>query len=110
IIYEQAVTVAHTHLGEQAFNAARDQGRTMTLPRGLTAPSRTVAASQTAAGHLSATTIKHSPGYPSGLTTREVEVLRLVAQGLTDAQVAEQLSSQRHLSLDASTESSDLKP
>jgi DNA-binding NarL/FixJ family response regulator len=26
-----------------------------------------------------------------GLTTREMEVLRLVAQGLTDAQVAEQL-------------------
>ncbi len=31
------------------------------------------------------------PKYPAGLTTREVEVLRLVAQGLTDAQVAEQL-------------------
>jgi predicted ATPase/DNA-binding CsgD family transcriptional regulator len=29
--------------------------------------------------------------YPAGLTPREVEVLRLVAQGLTDAQVAERL-------------------
>jgi DNA-binding NarL/FixJ family response regulator len=29
--------------------------------------------------------------YPDGLTAREVEVLRLVAQGLTGAQVAEQL-------------------
>jgi DNA-binding NarL/FixJ family response regulator len=29
--------------------------------------------------------------YPAGLTAREAEVLRLVAQGLTDAQVAEQL-------------------
>jgi DNA-binding CsgD family transcriptional regulator len=31
-------------------------------------------------------------GYPAGLTPREVEVLRLVAAGLTDAQVAERLS------------------
>ena len=34
---------------------------------------------------------KTSPTYPAKLTAREVEVLRLVAQGLTDAQVAEQL-------------------
>lgn len=32
-----------------------------------------------------------SPTYPDGLTAREVEVLRLVAQGLTNDQVAEQL-------------------
>ena len=30
-------------------------------------------------------------GYPGGLTAREVEVLRLVARGLTDAQVADAL-------------------
>ena len=29
--------------------------------------------------------------YPGGLTAREVEVLRLVARGLTDTQVAQQL-------------------
>ena len=29
--------------------------------------------------------------YPDGLTTREVEVLRLVAQGLRDTEVAERL-------------------
>jgi len=32
-----------------------------------------------------------SAAYPNGLTAREVEVLRLVAQGLTNEQVAEQL-------------------
>ena len=29
--------------------------------------------------------------YPDGLTAREVEVLRFIAKGLTDAQIAEQL-------------------
>ncbi len=32
-----------------------------------------------------------SPTYPAGLTPREVEVLRLLAGGLTDLQIAEQL-------------------
>jgi DNA-binding CsgD family transcriptional regulator len=32
-----------------------------------------------------------APAFPAGLTAGEVEVLRLVAQGMTDAQVAEQL-------------------
>ncbi len=36
-------------------------------------------------------TTRTLPTYPAGLTAREVEVLRLVAQGLTDAQVAEKL-------------------
>jgi DNA-binding NarL/FixJ family response regulator len=31
------------------------------------------------------------PAYPDGLTAREVEVLRLLAQGWTDAQIAEEL-------------------
>jgi len=32
------------------------------------------------------------PAYPAGLSAREVEVLQLVAQGLTNPQVAERLS------------------
>lgn len=36
------------------------------------------------------------PSHPGGLTAREVEVLRLVAMGLTDAQVAEQLVISPH--------------
>jgi len=36
--------------------------------------------------------LSHSaPTYPAGLTVREVEVLRLVANGLTNAQIAQQL-------------------
>ncbi len=43
------------------------------------------------AGPSSVPHIPKAPTYPAGLTAREVEVLRLVAQGLTDAQIAEQL-------------------
>lgn len=38
-----------------------------------------------------APTVTPSLTYPAGLTAREVEVLRLVAGGLTDIQVAEKL-------------------
>ena len=34
---------------------------------------------------------QQSPSYPAGLTAREVEVLRLLAQGWTDAEIAEHL-------------------
>ena len=37
------------------------------------------------------TTVTSSPTYPAGLTAREVEVLRLVAGGLTDLQIADKL-------------------
>jgi predicted ATPase/DNA-binding CsgD family transcriptional regulator len=53
-------------------------------PADLAAPTRTGGPSATmpVAGRAS---------YPGGLTAREVEVLRLVARGLTDAQVADEL-------------------
>ncbi len=89
--YERAVATARLHLGEQAFAAAWQEGRTMTLEQVLAASERVALSTPTSAGQPSTTTAKTLPTYPAGLTAREVEVLRLAAQGLSDAQVAEQL-------------------
>jgi predicted ATPase/class 3 adenylate cyclase/DNA-binding CsgD family transcriptional regulator len=90
-LYEQAVATAKTQLGEKTFAAAWQEGRTMTLEQVLAASERVALSTATSAGQLSTTTAKNLPTYPAGLTAREVEVLRLVAQGLSDAQVAAQL-------------------
>jgi DNA-binding CsgD family transcriptional regulator/tetratricopeptide (TPR) repeat protein len=89
--YERSVAATRAQLGEQAFAAAWAEGRTMTPEQALAARGPMTMPTPTSSGQPSTTTAKTLPTYPAGLTTREVEVLRLVAQGLTDAQVAEQL-------------------
>ena len=66
-----------SRLGEGRFEAAWDEGSMLPL-------SATVDLVQPA--HSSA-----GVDVPEGLTTREIEVLALVAEGLTDAEVAERL-------------------
>ena len=78
--YEQAIARVRAQLGEQAFRAAWAEGRLMT-------PQQALAAQEQA---LPPPALKASP-FPAGLTAREVEVLRLLAQGWTDAQIAEHL-------------------
>ena len=48
------------------------------------------------AEQLSPSPVKSAALYPNDLTAREVEVLRLLAQGLTDAQIAGQLIISNH--------------
>ena len=71
---EQGVAVAHDRLGEEAFAAAWAEGKAMTPEQVLTAEESTPT---------------QSP--PTGLSERELELLRLVARGRADAQVAEAL-------------------
>ncbi len=63
----------------------------MTPEQALAAKGPVMMATTTSAGPASVPSSESIITYPAGLTPREVEVLRLVAQGLTDAQVAEQL-------------------
>jgi predicted ATPase/DNA-binding CsgD family transcriptional regulator len=90
--YEQAVALARSQLGGASFAAAWNEGRAMTLEQVVVARwpvtmPEPLPTSQPAAPPPE----KSFPNSPAGLTAREVEVLRWVAEGLTDAQVAQKL-------------------
>jgi predicted ATPase/DNA-binding CsgD family transcriptional regulator len=92
--YERSIADARARLGEKAFATAWAEGRAMSPEQAFAA--RTLQEPATTsppvpAGQPSPPLMKARTTYPDGLTAREVEVLRLVAQGLTDIQVAEQL-------------------
>src|SRR6266699_3352694 len=81
--YERSLSATRVHLGERAFAATWAQGRAMTPQQALAAQ-----------GHKPTPTPSATPSpqaYPAGLTAREVEVLRLLAGGLTDQQIADKL-------------------
>jgi predicted ATPase/DNA-binding CsgD family transcriptional regulator len=84
-IHEFTIASVRTQLGEQAFDAAWAEGCTMTPEQVLAAPEPKIMPSQTSPP-------ENVPiPYHDGLTSREMDVLRLLAQGLTSAQIAEQL-------------------
>jgi DNA-binding CsgD family transcriptional regulator len=90
-LYERMVAEARSQLGEPAFEKALAEGRSMTPAQALVShgafPPQQLSPTQ---AESTAASARHS-SHPAGLTAREVEVLRLVAQGLSDARVAEQL-------------------
>ena len=67
---------------EQAFRTAWSEGQLLTPEQALAAHGQEMLPTPMPARPKAA---------PAGLTAREVEVLRLLAQGLTDAQIAEHL-------------------
>jgi DNA-binding NarL/FixJ family response regulator len=92
--YESSIAAACAQLGKKAFEAAWEEGRTMTAEQALAAQGRTPVTTVTLnpLDAIPSPLAKSPTTYPARLTAREVKVLRLVAQGLTNEQVAEQLT------------------
>jgi len=92
--YERAVDSTRAQLGEERFAAAWAEGREMTLEQVLAEQARATTPGQTSTVptiQQPADTAAPPPTYPDELTPREVEVLRLLASGLSNAQMAEKL-------------------
>jgi predicted ATPase/DNA-binding CsgD family transcriptional regulator len=87
--YERSVSSARQQMSEGAFAAAWLQGRGMTPEQALTEQEQAITSSLAAveSAPVSAPRLAHI----AGLTTREVEVLRLVARGLTNTDIADKL-------------------
>jgi DNA-binding CsgD family transcriptional regulator len=92
--YDYTVATTRATVGEDQFAAAWQEGQTMTLEAVLSAPAPATPLSQHPADERHAPSPPHAPAARTqacDLTAREVEVLRLLAQGLTNAQMAQRL-------------------
>jgi ATP/maltotriose-dependent transcriptional regulator MalT len=89
--YERLVADVRTNLGEKAFAAAWAEGSAMTPEQALAARGPVTFPQPLPTAPSSTPPAKPAVTYPDGLTAREVEVLRLLARGLTNDQIAEEL-------------------
>jgi DNA-binding NarL/FixJ family response regulator len=90
------VAATRAQLGEKTFAAAWSEGRTMSLEQVLAAQGTEESLTLICTEPSSTPQVNLSTTSPGGLSARELEVLRLLAQGLTDAQIAEQLVLSLH--------------
>ncbi len=91
-VRERALTTLHERLGKRAFAAAWAEGQVMSPEQAIAARHRMRHVAPTSSVEKRpAMKLLQERCLHDDLTQRERDVLRLVAQGLTDAQVAEQL-------------------
>jgi non-specific serine/threonine protein kinase len=94
--YDRNREIARAQLDGDAFAAAWEAGRALTIEQAIAEALEPPPETPPAPAPPPAPQPAVAAEYPAGLTVREVEVLRLVAQGLTDAQVAERLVLSAH--------------
>jgi predicted ATPase/DNA-binding CsgD family transcriptional regulator len=87
-IYGRVEAEMLARLGQAAFEAAKEEGRAMSYGRAV---EYALEGPTTPDGYVPATVPSSAHGPAADLTPREVEVLRLVAEGITNAQVAKEL-------------------
>jgi DNA-binding CsgD family transcriptional regulator len=81
---EPYLAAARSRLGEAAWDVAYAEGREMTFEE-------SVDYALSVEKHPTTPASAPAPGYPAGLTPREMQVLRMVAQGMASAEVAKEL-------------------
>lgn len=86
IEHARSVTATRAELGEAAFEAAWADGSALTMEKAIVEAQREPSVEQ-----LAPVVPTASPDNLAGLSTRELEVLRLIAAGLTTHQIAERL-------------------
>lgn len=88
--YDQSAAAIRRSLGPAALGEAQAEGASWTLSRAVTE-----ALAELANEPASLSASSGAPGYGPRFTPRELDVLRLVVQGLPDREIAEELSISR---------------
>jgi non-specific serine/threonine protein kinase len=93
--YQQSMAAMRAHLDEPALLNAWTEGRALSLEEAIAQAVRVNAREHTpptpSPAAVAAPSTTPSRRNPFGITAREIDVLRLMTQGLTTAQIAEQL-------------------
>jgi predicted ATPase/class 3 adenylate cyclase/DNA-binding CsgD family transcriptional regulator len=95
-VLDRTIERTRAQLSEEVFATAWAAGRSMPVEQAIACALEPMPEVAPPTAPQSAQPTTPTGAYQAGLTRREVEVLRLVAQGLTDAQVAERLVVSAH--------------
>jgi DNA-binding CsgD family transcriptional regulator len=82
---------ARSRLGEAGWDEALADGRAMSMEAAIEYALSEERSSTATPSTTSEQPLSSTPDHPAGLTPREIEVLRLVASGMTNAQIAKEL-------------------